>query len=239
MYSLLKGRTAFPMALLAAAALGASVSTAGAHDGAKHVKIGDGAPRASSAGWPAGMPRSARPAAKPPFRRRSLRAGAASYQAGIPSHESMFNCSVVNGVANFEGFALSAGLFDWSEPSSYSINTSSNQYVYFRVWSGRPNSTGGYDWNTGNWSRSRVGAPYSWEANLGGRWIDQSSGTYGILPFAVASYMVGSLSYVREPVNTTRRFYVEWEWLRLDASWRFTGQWAQHWDYVGDRYCAA
>lgn len=239
MFSLLKGRTTLAAVLLAAGALGASVSSAGAHDGPKHVQIGDDAPSASSTSSQARKPGSARPAAKLRARRRPLRARAASDQAGIPSHQSSFTCSVVNGVANFEGYALSADRFGWWEPPSYGISTSSNQYIYFRVWSGRPTSTGSYDWKTGNWSRSRVGAPYNWEADIGGRWIDQSSGTYGILPFPVASYMVGSLSYVREPVNTARRVYIEWQWNRFDANWRFTGQWAQHWDYLGDRYCAA
>jgi hypothetical protein len=235
-----QGRIMLTAALLATvAALGAAASPAGAHDGHEHVVLSDGAVVGSPPMSRGRLPQAARPAARPRARRRAPRARAASYQAGIPDHQSRFTCSVVNGVANFEGFAHSAGLMHWIEPASYGISTLSNQYVYFRLWSGRPNGTGGHHWTTGNWARSRVGTAYNWEAFIGGRWVDQSTGTYGILPFAVASYMIGSLSYVREPVNTTRRFYFEWQWNRFDANWRFTGQWVQHWDYVGDRYCAA
>ena len=227
-------------ALVAATALAGTASSAGAHAGHPHVVFGDAALGRSPAMSPAQRPRSSRPAAKPrATRHRRALARSAFSQAGVPAHQSSFTCSVVNGVANFEGFALAANLMDWWEPASYGISTRSNQYVYFRVWSGRPDGSGGYVWNTGNWARSRVGAAYNWEAYIGGRWVDQSTGDYGILPFAVASYQIGSLSYVREPVNATRRFYFEWQWNRFDANWRFTGQWIQHWDYIGDRYCAA
>ena len=221
------------------AAVCVAASPADAHDPHEHVVLGENVGRSPSVSR-GHKPRSARSASIPRARRapRRARARLASFQAGIPEHQSQLGCSVVNGVGNFEGQALAAGGIGWLEPVSYGVRLISNQYVYFRIWSGRPNAAGGHDWTTGNWARSRIGTAYNWEAYLGGRWVNQTTGNYGILPFALSSY-IGGLSYVREPVNTTRRVYFEWQWSRFDANWRFTGEWVQHWDYLGDRYCRA
>ena len=219
------------------AALCVAASPADAHDRHEHVVLrGENLGRSPSASR-ARKPHSARSASNPRARRAPLRARLASHQGGIPEHQSQLGCSVVNGVGNFEGQAVAAGGIGWSEPASYGVSITSNQYVYFRMWSGRQQRRRPRLGDR-QWARSRIGAAYNWEAYLGGRWVNQTTGTYGILRFALSSY-IGGLSYVREPVNATRRVYFEWQWSRFDANWRFTGQWVQHWDYLGDRYCAA
>jgi hypothetical protein len=173
------------------------------------------------------------PSGKRPQGRSTLKA-----VAGYPAHSAHLECSIFNGAANLEGYADSADRWGWLDGDGWSnIYTVANQYIYFRMWVGRNNGQGGYDYTPGNWVRNSTGAPLNWEAYLGGAWRESSSGTYGILPFPVASYKVGSLSYVPIPRYQTRRVYFEWQWIRFDQAWRPTSQWAQTLDYAGDVYC--
>jgi hypothetical protein len=171
------------------------------------------------------------PSGKPSQGRRTLKAA-----TGYPAHSAHLECSVLNGVANLEGYPDSADRWGWLDRDGYSnISTVANQYIYFRMWVGRSDGQGGYDYALGNWTRNSTGAPLNWEALLGGAWRQSINGTYGILPFPVASYKVGS--YVGIPRSQSRRVYFEWQWNRFDRAGRFTGEWAQTFDFVGDVRC--
>ena len=64
---------------------------------------------------------------------------------------------------------------------------------------------------------SEMRAPLNWYRLFNGQWIYYATGTFGILPFPVSSY-IGDGSDIRLPHRGTYRMYFEWvvEWQGLE-----------------------